>query len=410
MNLVIVNVESIRLGHALPFSLRDVNGVLLAPKGYVVVSRADLDMMVAQRGHMYIDVAESEGHHRAYVGKLHSMVRDERSLGQIAGAGLSSTDLDSQRDLGGTGEPDWMDLQGQANAILRDDHPASFSARLNKLHAQLSRHSRRNPDATLFALIHISSSEVRFYSATHAMLVSVMCGLAAREVLKWSPDLETSVCKAALTMNIGMTDLQDRLALQQLPPTPEQRQQINTHADRSVDLLEQLGVTDPLWLEAVLNHHTKTPGPLAGRTEGQRLARLIQRADMFAARLAPRASRVPDSPASAMQACYFDENRQIDETGAALIKAMGIYSPGSFVRLTSNEIAVVIKRGANTTTPRVAALINRSGLPIGEPIVRDTSKPEFRIVAGVPLREVKLKLNLERLLALSRSATPDRPW
>jgi hypothetical protein len=410
MNLVIVNVDSIRIGQPLPFSLRDESGVLLAPKGYVVGKRADLDLMVAQRGNLYIDVTESEGHHRAYVGKLHTMVREDRALGQIADTGISMTDLDSQRDTGGTGEPDWLDLQTQTHAMLRDGNPASFCVRLDRLHAQLSRHSRRNPDATLFALIHISSSEVHLYSATHAMLVSVMCGLTAREVLKWSPELETSLCKAALTMNIGMTELQDRLALQKQPPNLDQRQNINTHAARSVQLLEQLGVTDPCWLEAVLNHHTKTPGPMAGRTEGQRMARLIQRADMFAARLAPRASRLPDSPASAMQASYFDENRQIDETGAALIKAMGIYSPGSFVRLSTDEIAVVIKRGANTTTPRVAVLINRSGLPVGELIVRDTSRPEFRIAAGVPIRDIKVKLNLERLLALSRSAAPDRPW
>jgi hypothetical protein len=33
MNLVIVNVEAIRLGQALPFSLRDVSFVLLEKKG-----------------------------------------------------------------------------------------------------------------------------------------------------------------------------------------------------------------------------------------------------------------------------------------------------------------------------------------------------------------------------------------
>ena len=39
-----------------------------------------------------------------------------------------------------------------------------------------------------------------------------------------------------------------------------------------------------------------------------------------------------------MQACYFDENRQIDEAGAALIKAVGIYQPGSYVRLATDEV------------------------------------------------------------------------
>lgn len=408
MNLVTVNVDSIRIGHPLPFALRDESGILLAHKGYVVDSRDALDLMIGRRSNLFIDVAESESHRRAYVGKLHSLVREDRTLGQIAESQFSSFELESNRDTAGTGAPDWLDLQVQTHAMLRDSNPASFRHRLDKLQAELSRHSRVNPDGTLFALIHLSSSEVQLYSATHAMLVSVMCSLAAREVLKWPAELETTLCNAALTMNIGMTELQDRLALQKEAPSPEQRRQVDQHADRSVSLLKQLGIADPCWLEAVLDHRTKTPGPLAGRAQGQRMARLIQRADIFAARLAPRVSRVPESPASAMQASYFDENRQIDEAGAALIKAVGIYSPGSFVRLATNEIAVVIKRGTNTTTPRVAILINRTGMPTGELIVRDTSQREFRIMSGMAHREVKVKINLERLLVLTKSPASDR--
>ena len=406
MNLVTVNVDSIRIGEPLPFSLRDEHGVLLANKGYVVLSRDELTLVVGRRSKLYIDIAESESHHRAYVGRLHQLVRQGRTLGHIAGTQMSAADLDSHHDAADSGEPDWLALQEQTQAVLRDSNPASFRDRLDKLQAQLNRLSRLNPDGTLFALIHLAASDVQRYSASHAMLVSVMCSLAAREVLKWPAALEATLCHAALTMNLGMTELQDRLALQKQEPNPEQRRQIDQHATRSVELLEQLGVTDACWLEAVRDHHTKTPGPLAGRTPGQRMARLIQRADMFAARVA----RLPESPAAGMHASYFDENRQIDEAGAALIKAVGIYSPGTFVRLTTNEIAVVIKRGANTTTPRVAILVNRNGMPTGELIVRDTSRREFRIVTSVAHLDVKVKINLERLLILTRSPSSDRLW
>jgi len=171
-----------------------------------------------------------------------------------------------------------------------------------------------------------------------------------------------------------------------------------------------MGVSNTIWLEAVISHRVNAPGPLAGRSDGQRIGRLIQRADMFAARMSPRASRPSEAPSTAMQSCYFDENRQIDEAGAAIIKAVGIYSPGTFVRLSTNEIAVVIKRGLNTTMPRVAVLINRQGMVTGEPILRDTSLAEFRIVASVPHRDVRVNHNLDRLLALTRQTTSERPW
>lgn len=385
---------------------------MLAQKGFVIKTQKELDVMIGRGGNLFIDVAESESYHRAYVGKLYDLVREDMPLGQIAVQKISTKDLDSSRIDAAEGPPDWLDLQVQVNTLLRDGNSAQFLSRLDRLQLQLRRHAHRNPDGTLFALIYLSASELHLYSATHAMLVSVMCGLAAREVLNWPPELEATLCKAALTMNISMTELQDRLALQAEAPDTGQRRLIDQHTTRSVTLLEQLGVTDPSWLEAVRDHHARAPGRLNNKTEGQRMARLIQRADLFAARLAPRASRAPMSPAAAMQASYFDEERQIDEAGAALIKAVGIYSPGSFVRLTTHEIAVVIRRGVNTTTPRVAILVNRDGMPTSDRdhIIRDTSQREYRIVASVPYRDVKVKLNLERLLTLTGAPASDRPW
>jgi hypothetical protein len=38
-------------------------------------------------------------------------------------------------------------------------------------------------------------------------------------------------------MNLGMTELQDRLARQKEPPSPQQRREINDHAERSVSML-----------------------------------------------------------------------------------------------------------------------------------------------------------------------------
>ena len=409
MHLVPVSVESIRLHQPLPFPLMDRNGVLLAKRSFIIDSKADLEDIAQRGGGLFVDVADSEAHHRAYVERLHGLVRDGKSLGEIADAKITG-DLLGGRGAQDDERPDWLDLQVQANAMLRDSHPAQFMERLDRLLSQLNRHSRRNPDGTLFALIHLAATEVRLYSATHAMLVSVMCGLAAREVLKWPEAQETGLCKAALTMNLGMTGLQDQLAKQIEAPSPTQRQAIDGHAAKSADMLSDMGVTDAIWLEAVRDHHTQIPGRLDSRTEPQQIARLIQRADMFAARLAPRAARVPISPAAAMQACYFDENRQVDETGAALIKAVGIYQPGSFVRLATDEVAVVIKRGLNTSTPRVAVLVNRSGMPTMEPTIRETSTRDFRIVASVAHRDVKVQINLERLLPLTATPASDRPW
>lgn len=409
MHLVPVSVETIRIGQPLPFSLMDKDGVLLAKRSFVIESKEILAEFAGRGGGLFIDVSESEAHHRAYLDRLNTLVRDNKSLGEIAGAQISATSL-GDRPVQENEHPDWLDLQVQASALLRDAHPSHFLEKLERLHAQLRRHSIRNPDGSLFALIHLSASEPRMYSATHSMLVSVMCGLAAKEVLQWSVEMEERIRKVALTMNLSMTDLQDRLALQPETPTVMQKSAIESHAAKSSTMLMTMGVTDSDWIEAVRDHHTQQVGPLSERSSAQQMARLVQRADMFAARLSPRTGRAPVAPGAAMQACYFDENRKIDEAGAALIKAVGIYQPGSFVRLATEEIAVVIKRGLNTSTPKVAVLINRSGMPTVEPIIRDTSARDHRVIASVAHREVKVQMNLERMLPLTLSVKSDRPW
>ena len=411
MNLVPVSIDAILIGQPLPCALRDQSGVLLASRGFMVTSRQDLEAMVGRRSQIYIDFDQSDNFRRGYVNRLNNLVMEDKSLGQIAEVQISPYDANRNKVAEvDSDELDWLDLQTLSHAMLRDSQGDSFLPRLERLQNELERQTLSNPDGTLLALIHLSGSEVRQYSATHAMLVNVICCLAARDVLKWPPAHLKALSSAALTMNISMTELQDRLAMQKEPPTPAQLQRIQTHAPRSVDLLQQMGVTDALWLEAVLSHGAKTPGPLASRPDGQRLARLIQRADMFAARLAPRATRGPETPGAAMQSCYFDENREIDEAGAALIKAVGVYSPGTYVKLNSQEIAVVIKRSLNTTMPKVAVLINRQGMPTGEPIVRDTSQPDYRILAGVPFRDVRVSHSLGKLISLTRQVAAERPW
>jgi HD-GYP domain-containing protein (c-di-GMP phosphodiesterase class II) len=201
-------------------------------------------------------------------------------------------------------------------------------------------------------------------------------------------------------MNIAMTELQDQLAQQSQPLTAQQIVAVEDHASRSEQLLRRLGVADPVWLEAVLCHHHRLPGPLAKKSEAQQMARLLQRADIFGARLAPRVARSPMPVTAAMQASYYDEEHQVDEAGAALVKTLGVYPPGAFVRLITQEVAVVLRRGATATTPRVAVVMNRDGMPTGEMIPRDTSQAAWKIAGVVAYRDVRVQLPLDRLLAL----------
>jgi len=409
MDLTPVKITTIRTDTALPFALWDKEGRLLARSGSVIDDRRELQTLLRARDEVYIDVRDSEEHQRFHQSRLLTMVMNDERIGKIADTTSRSSDL-LQRSIaaGPTDkdvEPDWIYVQEQAHAILRNGRDEAFLRQIDRLEHRISRYSQLNPDGALMALIQMAAVEVERYSATHSVLVSVLCGIAAREVLQWNAHQQTLLCQAALTMNIGMTELQDRLARQSEPLAPLQRRNVGQHAERGVELLTKLGLQDSTWLEAVRHHHTREPGPLAPRSAGGRLARLIQRADMFAAAMSPRAGRRPVPPGKAMKSIYFDENHKVDEAGAALIKAVGIYSPGSYVRLQSEEVAIVVRRGANTTTPLAAVILNRKGMPHAELTVRDTASPEFKVIASIPHDGVKVKPNLKRLLPLTLRPT-----
>ena len=413
MRRVSFTFDHIRIGEPLPFSVWDENGLMVAGSGYTLKDAREYEVMLGKRDKLLVDAIEYERFQNAYKKRLNELVHGNRALGAIASTRLTDMGAFVAREQAASkvsdqlgdipsSEANWLDLQDQAHALLQVSNPQNFRERLEKLQAHLGHFARLNPDGILLSLFFLSSRDLDRYSGTHAMLVSVMCGIAARDVLKWPAVQETVLCHAALTMNIGMSVQQDRMAQQKEPLNPKQRQLVREHPSHSAALLRQLGVTNRDLLEAVLDHHAKAPGPLAARTLGQRMARLIQRADIFAAAISPRASRSAASTGSAMKAAYFDENSQVDEAGAALVKAVGIYPPGSFVRLTSGEVAVVVRRGSNTSAPRVAVVLNRSGLPNAELSLRDTSRAEWRVTSGVPAKEVKVNVSLARLLPLTR--------
>jgi HD-GYP domain-containing protein (c-di-GMP phosphodiesterase class II) len=454
MRRVSFSFDHIRIGEPLPFSVWDENGLMVAGSGYTLKDAREYEVMLGKRDKLLVDAIEYERFQSAYKKRLNALLSGDGALGAIASTRLTDMGAAVARERAGTkgsdrlvnlksspprveapakltavvapdkaaspkpevqlgdipsSEADWLDLQDQAHALLRVSNPQNFRERLEKLQAHLSHFARLNPDGTLLSLFFLSSRGLDRYSGTHAMLVSVMCGIAARDVLKWPALQETVLCHAALTMNIGMSVQQDRMAQQKEPLNPKQRELVREHPSHSAALLRQLGVTNRDLLEAVLDHHAKAPGPLAARSLGQRMARLIQRADIFAAAISPRASRSAAATGIAMKAAYFDENQAVDEAGAALVKAVGVYPPGSFVRLASQEVAIVVRRGRVTSAPRVAVVLNREGLPNNELTLRDTSLADWRVTAGLPSASVKVSLNLARLIPLTRPPASNFP-
>lgn len=392
-----------RVGESTLFALRDKTGLLLVPRGTLVADEEQRQQLTARA--LYVDEADSEALKRAMAGKLHSMVQQNERLGRIAQARPQASDMVTADAANGQRLTDpaasWAGLQSRLAAVLRDPTQPDFAERLMQVQVTLLAQLNSDSDDALLVLVYGTTQEFRDYSVSHALLVTVLAELAARHLPDWQAGWRTSLRCAALSMNVAMGPLQNQLATQDTPVTAAQRAQIDGHAATGAEMMRASGVTDELWLGAVAMHHATAPGPLRGRPPTEQLARLIQRTDVFAARLSPRKRRTPLSATAAAKAVYLDENQQADEAGSTLIKAIGLYPPGCMVRLANGEIAVVLRRGRQGQAPVVAAVVNAHGIAFGEPVLRPARLAQFKVSTGVAAHDVKVRLNLTQLLAMA---------
>lgn len=295
----------------------------------------------------------------------------------------------------------WSRLIGRLSPLLRDPEAASFKAALAGIDAELLSLAENDADRSLFVATFLAESEVRRYCAAHSLYVALTCHLASREIDAWDDQRRAQLRGVALTMNIAMAAQQDQMAQQSAPLSDDQRALIDSHEARGAELLRELGVDDTQWTDAVAQHHRIGPGEFEARSPAEQMARLVQRADRLTAAHSMRAGRAARAAGDASRAAYLDEAQHADQAGAALVKALGIYPPGSLVRLANAEIGVVLRRGERADQPRVAAVVRDDGMPHLSPRLRNTGQAALKIVGSLAQGSIKVRLSLEALLKLS---------
>lgn len=293
----------------------------------------------------------------------------------------------------------WDDSMGEVGRLLRANPGGDFTDSLDQASRPLLALIERDPDQAILQAVRTEAVDggPSSYASRHAVHTATAACLAATR-LGWSDTQRQCVLRTALTMNISMAELQNRLVTQVSPVTTLQRAEIQSHPERSAAMLEMAGVTDRDWLEAVRQHHEEGDGSgyPCRPAKVNEVALLVHSADCFTAKLSPRLKRQPLLADAAARLQY--QAGKGDVMTAALIKEFGLYPPGCAVRLKSGEVGMVMRRGESASTPLVAVVADRSGIVLTEPARRDTSRPETAIAAVIPFTGLKLRVGLEKLL------------
>ena len=294
----------------------------------------------------------------------------------------------------------WSKYLARVGRTLRHPDPAAFSEALDDVAQPLLALIERDPDLAIFQLVRPDPGKEISYGVAHSVHSAVATNLVARR-LGWDAANAELVFKAALTMNMAMLELQAQLANQVTPLTPLQREAIRQHPLGAVEILRSVGVNDALWLAAVAQHH-EVPGGGGyphGREDVGELACMLRYADIYTAKLSPRASRGALPANRAGREIFLQGDRA--PLAAAMVKEFGIFPPGCFVALHCGELGVVIRRGSNANTPVVAALVARNGDAMLEPVRRATDVEEYAIVKVVSESSLRVRISPDRLAAIA---------
>lgn len=385
MSLIPIPAELLSFDETLDFPLRDSEGRLLMSAGYLLRDTPQVQALLLRGVYVHMDEIDAASRQR---------------MAEVS-PDAPDTDFDfdhlRSQDLGPTGV--WADLQQRTHQLLSNPRAEDFLPRLGRIHDEAVAQVLRAPDATLTLLIFDAGQQSQHYSARHGLLCLALAELCAQQMV-WPDPWRQALTHAALSMNVAIVREQDQLAGQAERISTQQLETIRGHGDRAARFLARLGVRHSLWLDAVRLHHDTEPGQIDGREPALQLARMLARIDVFAARLSPRRTRLAQSSAHAARAVYLDENKQPDEAGAALVRTVGLYPPGSLVKLASGEIGMVYRRGERTTAPRVAVLTDAAGRPLPQAVRRETNSPDTAVVESLAPHEFRVPIDMAALLRL----------
>lgn len=355
-------VADIKVGQPLPFSVYDRYDNLLLRKGFIITSERQRDRLLEQGVFRHLPDSRYANSDE---------VLDEF---QIANR---FTVVETIEIL--------LDRLDRAYQLLRSEQRHQYPYLCLGIVNDLQRICNDNPDAILAGM---QISHHLPYGLIHPLHCGVLCELLGKR-LNVPLMKRVALVAGAISHDVGICQLQEKLHRQTTPLTDNQWQRIQRHPNDSAELLRQAGVDDPIWLDVVAQHHERLDGSgYPAALNGNQIrpeSRILSIADIYTAMIRPRAYRDAFVAKDALRNLFKDRGATVDPQLVELfVRSIGVFPPGAFVRLANGETAVIQKRGAEASRPVCYSVIGRYGDPLPQPLLRDTSEPLYAVLEMLP--------------------------
>jgi putative nucleotidyltransferase with HDIG domain len=202
------------------------------------------------------------------------------------------------------------------------------------------------------------------YTIGHSVRMSTLALTVARE-MGWPKYLLTELATAALLHDVGKAKIPEEILYKPGLLTDEERRIAETHAAIGAQILLAKGDVSPSVIAGAWGHHIRHDGggypKVPGWVRRSPVASLLQVCDVFEALTAARPYKSPMPPRRAFEIILKDKAAFDPVPLAALVRAIGLYPPGSEVVLSTGCRAFVIGKGPSWEYPVVRIVSNPQG-------------------------------------------------
>jgi len=204
------------------------------------------------------------------------------------------------------------------------------------------------------------------YTYQHCVNVGILALLLAEKEGLGEQDIKWAAL-AGMMHDIGKVRVPSEIINKPGGLTLREWEAVKSHPVHSAEVIRGMGGAQGL-MQAVEGHHMHHDGggyPVRSDVDGpSKLARLISVVDAYDAITTVRSYKKPMSPVEAMTFLENGRGTKFDPHHVdAFISMVGAYPPGAMVRLSSNEIGMVVQAGDQPGKPMVKMIIDEKGQP-----------------------------------------------
>ncbi|WP_368209935.1 HD-GYP domain-containing protein [Aeromonas sp. R4-2] len=237
----------------------------------------------------------------------------------------------------------------------------------------------------------------------HSLNVAFIAMLMARE-LGMNPIEIEETGLAGLIHDIGELKIPSQITQKRGDLNKAEQNFLNMHPQYGFDMLTQLNAFEPKIRQVAHLHHERLDGsgyPLGIKGgEIPPLARLIGLVDFYDELLHPRNSGNPAAPGQAISQLYKLSQKKFDQNLVKLlIKVLGVYPPGSLVKLSDESIALVLS--TEPTMPLKPKILPYIKAQRPEAVAMIDLREDERIITGV-LKQEELDEGQRQFFNLTR--------